>query len=116
MSLRLGATGSLIAGATAAIAASVCCVGPLVLVTLGVGGAWMAQLTEFEAVRPLFIGLVLAFLGLAFHRLHFAPQVCAAGTLCANPLTLKRQRVAFWIATVLLIALIAAPWAAPLFY
>jgi mercuric ion transport protein len=37
-----GVKGSMVAGALAAIGASMCCVGPLVLLTLGIGGAWIA--------------------------------------------------------------------------
>ena len=37
-----------------AILASICCVGPLVLVVLGVSGAWIGGLRAFEAYRPLF--------------------------------------------------------------
>lgn len=112
----MGTTGSLIGGTVAAIVASVCCVGPLVLVTLGVGGSWVAQLTQFEAVRPIFIGLTLIFLGLAFHRLYTSPQVCEPGASCADPRTLKRQRSVFWAVGALLLALIALPWVALLFY
>ena len=36
----LNANGPLVAGAVAKIGASVCCVGPLVLRMLGIGGAW----------------------------------------------------------------------------
>ena len=43
--------GSLVAGVLAAIGASVCCVGPLVLLTLGIGGAWIANLTALEPTR-----------------------------------------------------------------
>jgi mercuric ion transport protein len=39
----LNVKGSLVAGALAAIGASVCCVGPLVLLTLGIGGAWASR-------------------------------------------------------------------------
>ena len=116
MALKIGTAGSLAGGVIAAIVASVCCVGPLVLVTLGVGGAWIAQLTAFDAVRPVFIGVTFIFLGLAFHRLYLAPQVCEPGTICADPRTVRRQRAVFWIVSVLLLALIAFPWAAPLFY
>jgi hypothetical protein len=42
----------------AAIGASVCCVGPLLLLSLGIGGAWMSTLTSMEVVRPFFIILV----------------------------------------------------------
>lgn len=99
-----------------AIGASVCCVGPLVLLALGIGGTWVSSLTAMEPYRPIFIGLTLLFLGLAFRRLYLVPQVCAPGTPCAKPHTLQRQRLTFWIVTVLVAGLLAVPWLAPLFY
>jgi mercuric ion transport protein len=111
-----GGKGLLVAGILAAVGASVCCVGPLVLLALGVSGAWIGSLTALEPYRPLFIGLTLLFLGLAFHRLYFARRACTAGSACANPRTPKHQRLAFWIVTVLVLGLISIPWLAPLFY
>ncbi len=107
---------SLLASAFAAIGASVCCVGPLILLTFGVGGAWVANLTALEPYRPFFIGLTLLFLGLAFYKLYLVPQTCALGSSCAVSRTLKRQRFIFWLAAVLLLGLLAVPWFAPLFY
>ena len=108
--------GFLAAGILAAVGAPICCVGPLVLLALGVSGAWIGTLTALEPYRPFFIGLALLFLAFAFHRLYLARRVCAPGSACANPRTLKRQRFAFWIVTVLVLGLIAVPWVAPLFY
>ena len=113
---RLSAKTSLIAGAAAAVGASLCCVGPLVLLALGVGGTWIANLTALEPYRPLFVGLTLLFLGLAFRRLYLVPQVCMPGARCAAPRTAKRQRLTFWMTAVPLLGLLAAPWLAPLFY
>jgi mercuric ion transport protein len=107
---------SLIAGILTAIGASVCCVGPLVLLALGIGGTWVGNLTAMEPYRPFFIGLTLLFLGLAFHKLYLVPQVCAAGTPCADPFTIRRQRLVFWIVAVLVFGLLAVPPLAPLFY
>ena len=107
--------GSLVAGVLAAIGASVCCVGPLVLLTLGIGGAWIANLTALEPMRPWFIAATLIFLGLAFRRLYLQPQVCEPGAPCAEPLVLKRQRAIFWAVALALLALLAAPWLAPFF-
>jgi mercuric ion transport protein len=106
---------SLVAGVVAAIGASVCCVGPLVLLMLGIGGAWIAHLTALEPMRPWFTVATLLFLGLAFRRLYLQPQVCAPGAACANPVVLKRQRLIFWIVALSLLALLAVPWLAPLF-
>jgi mercuric ion transport protein len=110
------ANGSQIAAGLAAIGGSLCCVGPLLLLTLGIGGAWVANLAVLEPYRPLFIGLTLLFLGLAFRTLYLVPRVCAPGTPCADPRTLKRQRLGFWLVTVLLLVLLAVPWFAPLLY
>src|SRR5215831_13147100 len=108
--------GFLIAGILSAIGASICCVGPLVLLVLGISGSWIGSLTALEPYRPIFIGLTLLFLTGAFHRLYLARQVCTPGSACANPRTLKRQRVLFWIVTILSLGLIAIPSLAPLFY
>ena len=108
--------GLLVAGIFAAIGASACCVGPLVLLALGISGAWISSLTALEPYRPIFIGLTLLFLGFAFYRLYLAPRVCSLGSACAGPRTFKYRRLAFWIVTVVALGLIAAPWVAPLFY
>lgn len=109
-------TRALIVSVLAGIGASVCCVGPLLLLALGIGGSWVGSLTAMEPYRPFFIGLTLLFLGLAFRKLYLVPQVCTPGTPCANPRTRRRQRLAFWIVAVLLLALLAVPSLAPLFY
>jgi mercuric ion transport protein len=108
--------GFLIAGILSAIGASICCVGPLVLLALGVSGAWIGSLTALEPYRPILIGLTLLFLGFAFYRLYLVRPACSPESACANPRILKRQRVAFWIVAVLGLGLIAVPWVAPLFY
>ncbi|HEB96510.1 MAG TPA: mercury transporter MerT [Sedimenticola thiotaurini] len=104
----------LLGGILAAIAASLCCVGPLVLLTLGVGGAWVGNLTALTPYRPLFIGVTLIFLWLAFRRLYLVPRHCTPGTPCADPSTLRNQRILFWVVTLLLAALLVFPWVAPL--
>ncbi|WP_019939713.1 mercuric transporter MerT family protein [Bordetella sp. FB-8] len=114
--MQFTSKGSLIASALAAIGASVCCVGPLMLLALGIGGAWVSRLTAMEPYRPIFIGLTLLFLGLAFRKLYSASQVCLPGTPCAGPRTRSRQWFVFWLVAVVLLGLLAVPWLAPLFY
>jgi len=112
----LDAKGSLFAGVLSAIGASVCCVGPLVLLMLGIGGAWISRLTALEPVRPAFVALTAVFLGLAFRRLYPRRAVCAPGSQCAEPRVVARRRQAFWIVAVMVLALLGAPTLAPLFY
>ncbi len=94
----------------AGIGASICCVGPLVLVALGLGGAATGLIAFFAPLRPIFIGLALVFLGFAAYRLFYVPAVCAPGTACAEPRTLRNQRLLFIGAVIVTAALVAFPW------
>src|SRR5260370_30574653 len=84
--------GFLIAGILSAIGASICCVGPLVLLALGVSGAWIGSLTALEPYRPIFIGLTMLFLGFAFYRLYFVRPACSPQSAFAHLRPLKLQR------------------------
>lgn len=99
----------------AAIGASVCCVGPLLLLSLGIGGAWMSTLTSMETVRPFFLILTLIFIALGYRKLYLVPENCAEGEACAKPEVKKNQRTIFWIGSVLILLLLAFPWYAPFF-
>jgi mercuric ion transport protein len=107
------ATKQLWASVLAAIVGSLCCVAPLVLLTLGISGAWISQLTVLEPYRPIFIGVMLVFVGLAFRQLYIVPARCAPGEACANPQFRRRQRRIFWVVVLGLAALITFPWYAP---
>lgn len=107
---------SVLAGAAAALGASACCAGPLLLVLLGVGGAWGSQLAALEAYQPWFIAAALGFLGYAFYRLYLKPVECAPRDACSVPATRTRQKAVFWVVSILAVALVALPLYAPVFY
>lgn len=109
-------SGSLLGGAAAAIGASACCAGPLLLVVLGIGGAWGSRLVALEGYQPYFVAAALAFFGYAFFRLYRKPEDCAPGVACAIPEVRRRQRVIFWVVAAAAAALMAFPLYAPLFY
>lgn len=106
---------SLAAGVVAAIGASVCCVGPLVLLGLGISGAWIGTLTALEPLRPIFIVATVAFLGLAFRKLYVTPRTCTVGKPCAEPRVLARRRLTFWLVGLSALGLLAVPELAPFF-
>lgn len=107
--------GPLAGGLLAAFGASACCAGPLVLVTLGAGGAWVARLRVLEPLQPLFLLLALLFVGWAFYRIYMAPRRCEAGQACAAPVVLRRQRAMFWLSLMaMVVALLLFPRLAPL--
>jgi mercuric ion transport protein len=110
------ATKQLWAGVLAAVVGSLCCVAPLLLLTLGISGAWISRLTALEPYRPICIGVMVVFIGLAFRQLYIVPARCAPGEACANPGLQRRQRQIFWVVVLGLAALIAFPWYAPLLF
>ncbi len=94
----------------AAIAASVCCIGPLVLALLGLGGG--ALLLKFEPYRPVFLavtGLILAGAFLVTYRRPPAEQ-CEPGTACAVPASRKGQKLVLWIVTTIVLLLATFPY------
>ncbi len=105
--------GSLIGSVVTGIAASVCCLGPLVLLTLGISGSWIGNLSVMESYRPIFIGVTLIFLGLAFRKLYLLPQSCAVDKPCVRPGNLRKQRIIFWIVSVFVLVVMSFPWYGP---
>jgi mercuric ion transport protein len=89
-----------------------------VLVTLGIGGAWISNLTLLEPYRPAFIAVALIFMGLAWRQIYRAPAAaaCEPGTLCALPQSNRAYRIMFWVVSALVLFLLAFPYLAPLFY
>ncbi|HGT2643549.1 TPA: mercuric transporter MerT family protein [Legionella pneumophila] len=116
MKLKSGSSGSLIGAVFAGIAASLCCVGPLILLLLGISGAWVSTLTILEPIRPFAILLTLGFLSVAFWQLYLKPVKCKPGAICEKPRSLGVSRLIFWIITVILLLLLMLPWYAHWFY
>lgn len=75
--------GALFAGGLAAILASTCCLGPLVLVALGFSGAWIGNLTALEPFRPIFIAAALVAMFFAWRRIYRQAPACKPGEVCA---------------------------------
>lgn len=100
-----------LAGAVlAAIGASVCCVVPLVLVLMGISGAWIANLTALDAWRPWFSGATLICLALAFRMLYGPASRCQVDGECVDPRVLRRRRRGLWVATSLIVLLLLFPY------
>ena len=105
---------SLFGGVVAGIAASLCCVGPLVVLMLGMGGAWVSNLTALEPYRPVFIILSLFALFYAYRSI-FAKGDCEDGKVCAAPPVRSSYKLMFWLVAVMVLLSIASPWLIPLF-
>lgn len=106
--LKMAALG----GVLGALAASSCCILPLALVSLGVGGAWIGNLTALAPYQPIFVAITLAILGFGFRRVHGARPACATGAACARPLPRRAVKAGLWFATALTGAALAFPFLA----
>ena len=107
---------ALMTGGLAAILASTCCLGPLVLVALGFSGAWIGSLTALEPYRPIFIGAALAALFFAWRRIFRPVQACEPGEVCAIPQVRDTYKVIFWVVAALVLVALAFPYVLPFFY
>jgi len=104
---------TIIGGVLAGIGASTCCLGPFLLVSMGLTGSWIGSLSAMETYRPYLMAVALIFIALAFRKLYLVPQSCDIDTPCASPTYLKKQRIIFWIATVFILVVMTFPWYGP---
>ncbi len=111
LGVALAAAGGLLG----ALAASSCCILPLVLFSVGVSGAWIGNLTALAPYQPYFIAFTIAALGFGFYRVYGPRKACADGAACARPLPNKLVQAGLWLATALVGAAMAFPAVAPLF-
>ncbi len=110
---RIAATGSVIG----AILASSCCIVPLLLVTLGVSGAWIGSLSALEPYKPWFAAVTMLFLGIGFWQVYWKPkQECEEGSYCASPKSDRVVKIALWSATLLVALALTIDYWAPIFY
>jgi mercuric ion transport protein len=101
-------------GVLGALASSSCCIMPLVLFSLGLGGAWIGNLTALAPYQPIFVAITLGFLGAGFWLVYLRPKpACTDREACARPLLSRIVRTSLWLATVLVTAALAFPYIAP---
>lgn len=104
-------------GVLAALAASSCCILPLVLFSLGISGAWIGNLTQLAPYQPYFIAATAGFLGYGYWLIYRASKVaCAGDKACARPLPSRLTRAGLVLATALVIAAIGFNLLAPVFF
>jgi mercuric ion transport protein len=91
-----------IGGMLGAIAASSCCIVPLLLFSLGISGAWIANLTGLAPYQPYFIAVTLLFLGGGYWLAYRASKAaCAEGAACARPLPNRLVKLGLALATII---------------
>lgn len=107
---RLFASG----GVLGALASSACCIAPLVLFSLGIGGAWIGNLTALYPYKPYFVTVTLLFLAGGFYTAYRKPKTaCEPGGYCATPASGRVLKITLWGATLLVVVALAFPYAVP---
>jgi len=103
-------------GLLGALAASSCCILPLVLFGLGVSGAWIGNFTRLAPYQPCFIAATIAFLGSGYWLVYRSSKLaCADGEACAHRLPNRLVKTGLIVATILVVAALGFDFAAPLF-
>lgn len=107
---------ALYVGGLAAILASTCCLGPLVLLMLGFSGAWIGNLTALEPYRPYFVVAAVVALFFAYRQIFRPAVACKPGEVCAIPQVRTTYKAIFGLVAVLILIAVSFPFVAPLFY
>jgi mercuric ion transport protein len=100
-------------GMLGALAASSCCLLPLALFSIGIGGAWIGNLTALAPYQPIFVAITLGLVGYGFWLALRQRPACADGEVCARPLPNRVVKTMLWAATALVAAALAFPYVAP---
>ncbi|MEO5580420.1 MAG: mercuric transporter MerT family protein [Gemmatimonadaceae bacterium] len=96
----------------AALLASLCCIGPMLFVTVGVGAGMASQ---FEPLRPLFTILTIGLIAAGFYSVYgrrdkeVQAASCDADGLCNAPVNRTRAKVMLWAATLVALVLLTFP-------
>ena len=109
---KIIATGSLLG----AIAASTCCVLPVILFALGISGAWISNLVSLARYKPFFIVLSLVFIGTGFWMVYFKPQILipkVQSTSCYRPFPEKTIKIMLWFSVIIILIVFLIPYIAP---
>jgi copper ion binding protein len=97
------------ASVVSAALASLCCIGPLVAVGLGLGAFGASAV--FESLRPYLLVATAALLGMAFYLTYRqrSEETCQDGSCAVVPPTKLRKRL-LWLATAIVVPLAAFPY------
>jgi mercuric ion transport protein len=104
--------GTSIGAIVAASLASLCCIGPVLFVTVGIGAGLARQ---FEPLRPLFTIITIALMAAGFYSVYGRAagqdaESCDDDAACrARSASRTRDKVVLWGATLIALVLLTLP-------
>ena len=96
----------------AAFLASLCCIGPVLFVTLGVGAGLASR---FEPLRPVFSILTVGLIAVGFYTVYGRRPAdktglsCDVDGACIAPRSRTRDKALLWVATLVALLLLTFP-------
>lgn len=94
-----------------ALLSTSCCILPLVLVLMGLGGVWVGSLTALAIYKPWIIGLSAVMLALGFRHAYRRRPTCD-GASC-SPRRVRLTRALLWASAVVVLASATSGWWIP---
>jgi mercuric ion transport protein len=103
-------------GILGALAASSCCILPLLFFSLGVSGAWISNFTQLAPYQPYFVAVTLLCLGCGYWSVYRSgTRACAEGGVSTRPLPNRIVKASLILSTILVAAALGVDFIAPLF-
>lgn len=112
-----GDRSGLLAGASVfgAVLASSCCIVPLALFSLGIGGAWIANLTALAPYKPYFATIAGALILAGFISMRRGRRrACAANGYCASTPSTWITTATLCASTLLVVVVLLWPYLLPI--
>ncbi len=98
----------------AAVGASACCVVPMVLLSFGVTGAWLANFNALYPYKSYLISTAVTLLAARFFWVYRKRRECREnGAACPAAVSSRFNKAAIWVSTTLIAVAIGLPYAAP---
>ena len=102
-------------GLLGAIAASSCCILPLLFVSVGLTGTWIGGLSALTPYKPLVVIATLGVLGYGYYLAYWkTEQACAPDQACARPVSTRIVKLLLWVATIVVLLAASFDYIAPL--
>ena len=103
-----GLLATMAAAIAAAVASSLCCIGPLIYLVFGVSAASVAGLAQFDWLQEPMLLLSSALIIAGFWRLYFAKR-----PVCSGRFSRGRMLVLYWITVPIVLAFQLYPYVLP---